>query len=219
LKIKIYKLLKKIYFILLFNNKMNNNIERGFVNGMSCSYVRLGRYNNCANKEAQAIPDRKNYVYKGNIANADQAAAAVAGQQNAPVFPPSPATLTPTVAGETFRYPYNREGFDPTLAPVETVTQAPTPAGLVSPTYVPGAGGVPNVAGPYSGVAPPVPNALPGPVGPDASWVPHYSTPNYPPINTNSLTHGVAGSCSSHFNILTAYGQNADNCVTNFIQN
>ena len=192
------------------------NIERGYVNGLSCSYVRLGKYNNCSNAEAPAIPSRANYVNKGNIPNADQAAAAVAGQTNAPVNVPSTATLTPVVPGETFNYPYNREGFTAN----SPVTAAPVAsAGMVSPTYVPGAGGVPNVAGPYNGVAPPLPNAVPGPVGAHAAWTPHYSVPNYPPINTNSLTHGVAGSCSSHFNIVDAYGSNAANCTTNFIQN
>lgn len=189
------------------------NIERGYVNGLSCSYVRLGKYNNCANQEAAAIPSRVNYVNKGNIPTPEQAAAAAVGQTNAPVNVPTTATMTPNVPGETFRYPYNREGFTAN-SPV-----TPAPTNMMSPTYVPGAGGVPNVAGPYNGVAPPLPNALPGPIGADASWVPHYTVPNYPPINTNSLTHGVSGSCSGHFNIIDAYGSSAGTCTTNFIQN
>jgi hypothetical protein len=52
-----------------------------------------------------------------------------------------------------------------------------------------------------------------------ADYTPTYKVPNYPAIDTNALTHGVVGNCGGYFNILDAYGQNAGNCTTNFVNN
>jgi len=64
---------------------MNMN-EYGSVNGRSCSYVKLGRYNNCANAEVMRTPTfTTSGVNNGALSNSAQAAAAVAASQNAPV--------------------------------------------------------------------------------------------------------------------------------------
>ena len=52
-----------------------------------------------------------------------------------------------------------------------------------------------------------------------AEYTPTYKVPNYPPINTDALTHGVAYSCGGYFNILDAYGSGSGSCVTNFVNN
>ena len=61
-----------------------------------------------------------------------------------------------------------------------------------------------------------------------ADYTPTYKVPNYPPINTDALTHGVAYNCGGYFNILDAYSQNggasgsgsgSGGCVTNFVNN
>lgn len=63
--------------------------EYGSVNGQSCSYVRLGRYNNCSMAEVNRAPtlSDNDYTFKGAIPTASQFAAAVAASQNAPVNP------------------------------------------------------------------------------------------------------------------------------------
>jgi len=43
--------------------------------------------------------------------------------------------------------------------------------------------------------------------------VPTYGAPGY-----NTLTHNSAPSCSGFFNINTAYGQNANNCNTQYVK-
>ena len=52
-----------------------------------------------------------------------------------------------------------------------------------------------------------------------SEYKPTYKVPNYPPINVDSLTHGIKNNCGGYFNILDAYGKTAGNCVTNFINN
>lgn len=59
-----------------------------------------------------------------------------------------------------------------------------------------------------------------------ADYTPTYKVPNYPPINTDALTHGVAYNCGGYFNILDAYsngggasGSGNGGCVTNFVNN
>jgi hypothetical protein len=58
-----------------------------------------------------------------------------------------------------------------------------------------------------------------GATGSVADYTPTYKVPNYPPINTDALTHGVSYNCGGYFNIMDAYGSTAGNCVTNFINN
>ena len=43
--------------------------------------------------------------------------------------------------------------------------------------------------------------------------VPSYGAPGY-----SALTHGAAPSCSGFFNITSAYGKNASNCNTQYVQ-
>ena len=50
-----------------------------------------------------------------------------------------------------------------------------------------------------------------------ADYTPSYKVPNYPPINTDSLTHGTV--CGNYANIISAYGSSAGNCTTNFVNN
>ena len=46
----------------------------------------------------------------------------------------------------------------------------------------------------------------------------HYVVPNYSAIGYNALTHGGATpSCSGYFNIASAYGANAGNCNTQYM--
>jgi hypothetical protein len=95
------------------------------VNGLSCSYARLGKYSNCATQEKAAAPVKT---------------------EN---FDPSPTTL-------------------------------PTP----TPTAV--------------------------------NYTPSYTVPNYAPIKTTALVY-TGNSCSGYPNIMDAYGKDAGNCVTNYI--
>lgn len=148
-----------------------NTSEYGMVNGRSCSYVKLGRYNNCSLAEMPRTPQLSNeFVNKGALSSADQASAAASAVQSAPV---------------------NSTMISSSGAPVVTpVTQV---------------GGSPiGVEGYYDD---------------SANYVPHYNVPNYAPINTNALTHGVPGQCGGYFDIMAAYGADAGNCTTNYIQN
>jgi len=52
-----------------------------------------------------------------------------------------------------------------------------------------------------------------------ADYSPTYKVPNYPAINTDALTHGVAYQCGGYFNILDAYSNSSGNCTTNFVNN
>ena len=104
--------------------------EYGMVNGSSCSYVRLGRYNKCSNAEVQATPVvTGDYVYKGNIPSADAAAAAAAAAQKSavnstmvgangqPVVTPNPSPAAPnTGVTEGFRV-MRRENFETAVDP------------------------------------------------------------------------------------------------------
>lgn len=65
---------------------MNMN-EYGSVNGRSCSYVKLGRYNNCANAEVMRTPtfSSSGGVNNGALSTPAQATSAVAASQSAPV--------------------------------------------------------------------------------------------------------------------------------------
>lgn len=143
--------------------------EYGMVNGKSCSYVKLGKYNDCSRAEVTSVQvPTGNYNNANVIPSSAQVAAANAAAQIAPVTP-SVVTL---------------EG---TMAPVVT--------------------SVPTLVGVNEGFAEP-------------NYVPSYNVPNYPPISTVSLTHGVQNSCGGYFNIMDAYGgMGSGSCVTNFINN
>lgn len=157
-----------MFFFLLTINK-NMSYEYGMVNGKSCSYVKLGKYNDCSRAEI-----RSTQVPVGNYNNAnvipsfEQVVAANDAAQPAPV---SPAIVS----------------LEGTMAPL--VTSEPTLVGV------------------NEGFAEP-------------NYVPSYNVPNYPPINTVSLTHGVQNSCGGYFNIMDAYGgMGSGSCVTNYINN
>lgn len=147
----------------------NMSYEYGMVNGKGCSYVKLGKYNDCSRAEVRStqVPVG-NYNSANAIPSAAQVAAANAAMQA--------STVSPSIVS-----------LDGTTAPI--VNSASTLVGVNEP-YVD-----------------------------TANYVPSYNVPNYPPINTVSLTHGVQGSCGGYFNIMDAYGENSGNCVTNFINN
>lgn len=85
----------------------------------------------------------------------------------------------------------------------------------VNPTMV-GSNGQP-ISTPVANPSAPKIGVTEGFYADEGKFVPHYNVPNYAPINTNSLTYG--GNCAGYPNILQAYGSDAGNCVTNFIQN
>ena len=142
------------------------------VNGQSCYYVKLGRYNKCSASEVNSAPvlSTTDYVNKGALPNASQNQVAGSAVQNAPV--------NPVMVGS---------GGQPVSTPVSNPS-APK-VGVTEGFYA----------------------------DDSANYVPHYNVPNYAPINTNSLTYG--GNCAGYPNILQAYGSDAGNCVSNFIQN
>ena len=103
--------------------------ENGFVNGTSCSYVKLGRYNKCSSAEVAKAPSlsSSDYVYNGAIPTASQTAAAQAAGQMAPVNPTmvgsngNPVAEIPTnfsnpVAGVQEGY-YYADAVDPAFVP------------------------------------------------------------------------------------------------------
>ena len=111
---------------------MAHTNEYGSVNGQSCSYVRLGRYNNCSAAEVNRAPvlSTNDYTYKGGLPSGGGGGGGGSAQN----------------------------------APVNSIM-----------------------------------------VGSDGLPV------------TNSLTYG--GACGGYPNILSAYGSESGNCVTNFINN
>ena len=117
------------------------------VNGLSCSYARLGTYSNCATQEKSVTPSP------------------VVAPVVAPVVTP---VVTPVVAPA-------KESFDP------------------SPTTLPGS----------------TPSAV--------NYTPSYSVPNYGPVKPTLIAAG--NSCAGYPNVMDAYGKNAGNCVTNYINN
>lgn len=143
--------------------------EYGMVNGKGCSYVKLGKYNDCSRAEMRStqVPVG-NYTSTNATPSPAQVAAANAAMQTSAV---SPAIVS----------------LDGTTAPI--VTSTPTLTGVNEP---------------YAETA---------------NYVPSYNVPNYPPINTVALTHGVQGSCGGYHNIIDAYGSGSGSCVTNFINN
>ena len=149
---------------------MAHTNEYGSVNGQSCSYVRLGRYNNCSAAEVNRAPvlSTNDYTYKGGLPSGGGGGGG-GSAQNAPV--------NSIMVGS--------DG-------LPVATQNPNPS-IVNTGVTEG----------YADVS--------------ASYVPHYNVPNYQPINTNSLTYG--GACGGYPNILSAYGSESGNCVTNFINN
>jgi len=96
--------------------------------------------------------------------------------------------------------------------------EAGVEAGMVRPTRPPAAPPALPPAAPAASVA--QPTAAPVTEGfTEPDYTPTYKVPNYPPINTDALTHGVAYNCGGYFNILDAYGSSAGNCVTNYVNN
>lgn len=143
--------------------------EYGMVNGKSCSYVKLGKYNDCSRAEVNSAQvSAGNYNSTNSFPSAQQTAAANDAMQTSPV---GPSIVT----------------YDGNTAPI--VESEPILTGVNEP---------------YAETA---------------NYTPSYNVPNYPPINTVSLTHGVQNSCGGYFNIISAYGENSGSCVTNFINN
>ena len=99
--------------------------------------------------------------------------------------------------------------------PVPTLPQFTRPPTLPPAAQTPGA---PPALPPAAPVAqPPAAPVTEGFTEPD--YTPTYKVPNYPPINTDALTHGVAYNCGGYFNILDAYSNSSGNCVTNYVNN
>jgi hypothetical protein len=133
------------------------NSYYGSVNGPSCHYARLARYNQCSLAEVQATaqPSTTDFTYK----------------------PATNASSGPAGAPKKEKY----EMMD------ESMKNSTMEGYAMS--------------------------------GADSDYKPSYVVPNYPPINTDSLTHGVGYQCGGYFNILDAYGSNSSSCVTNYITN
>jgi len=146
------------------------NSYYGSVNGPSCHYARLARYNQCSLAEVQA-------------------------------------TAQPSTTDFSF---------DPLKKKV--VQAAATESTLQASMTGRGVPGRPEAVVPLTAAAP---NSTEGYAmsGADSDYKPSYVVPNYPPINTDSLTHGVGYQCGGYFNILDAYGSNSSSCVTNYITN
>ena len=150
--------------------------EYGSVNGVSCSYVKLGRYNKCSTAEVATAPQlsSSDYVYTGSIPTASQTDAATAAVQNAPV--------NPIMVGSN--------GQPVAMAPTNVVN---TTTGVQEGYY-------------YAEAV-------------DPDYLPHYNVLNQAPINTNALTYGGTAACAGYPNIMAAYGSEAGNCVSNYINN
>ena len=111
----------------------------------------------------------------------------------------------------TFKGPISGSSAARTQAAVEAGMTRP-PRATVAPTVAPTSTGPADESFRYS-------EGFTGATGAVADYTPTYKVPNYPPINTDALTHGVAYNCGGYFNILDAYGQNSGNCVTNYVNN
>ena len=136
--------------------------EYGFVNGNSCSYARLGRYNNCANAQKTAVPKfATDYVEKPALATAAQTAAAVSLAETAPVSSLPISTdgaITPAVApvAATQLPGVNVEGYaEANFVPSYTVPNYPpiTTVSLTHGNTVPGCGGYFNILDAYGGMS------------------------------------------------------------------
>lgn len=144
-------------------NKMTYTNENGFVNGTSCSYVKLGRYNKCSNAEVAKAPSlsSSDYVYSGAIPTASQTAAAQAAGQMAPVNPTmvgsdgQPVAQIPT----NFSNPsqgvqegyYYADAVDPAYVPSYNVLNQP-PINTNALTYGGNCAGYPNIMLAYGGM-------------------------------------------------------------------
>ena len=126
---------------------------------------------------------------------------------------PQTSGFSGSVKDKDYNQGANDYKFDKNV-PVPTLPQFTRP-----PTRLPGA---PPAAPPALPPAAPVaqPPAAPVTEGfTEPDYTPTYKVPNYPPINTDALTHGVAYNCGGYFNILDAYGSSAGNCTTNYVNN
>ena len=127
-------------------NKMTYTTnEYGSVNGVSCSYVKLGRYNKCSTAEVAKAPQlsSSDYVYNGSIPSASQTAAAQAAAQNAPVNPTmvgsdgQPVAMAPTNVANTttgVQEGYYYDAVDPNYLPHYNVPNY-APINTASLTY------------------------------------------------------------------------------------
>ena len=173
------------------------NSYYGSVNGPACHYARLARYNNCSLAEVAATPQTSGFSGLVKDKDYNQGANDYKFDKNVPV---------PTLPQFT-RPPTRPPGAQTPGAPPAPPAQPPTPP--AAPPAAPPA-------------QPPTAPVTEGFTEPD--YTPTYKVPNYPPINTDALTHGVAYNCGGYFNILDAYGQNggasgSGGCVTNFVNN
>jgi len=131
------------------------------VNGLSCSYARLGKYSNCASAEKSVSPS-----VVAPVAPAPVAPVVPAPVVPAPVVPAPVAPVAPVV---------KKESFDP----------SPTTLPVTKPSAV--------------------------------NYTPSYTVPNYGPVRPTLVAAG--NSCAGYPNIMDAYGKDAGNCVTNYINN
>ena len=144
-------------------NKMTYTNEYGSVNGVSCSYVKLGRYNKCSTADVAKAPQlsSSDYVYSGSIPTASQSAASRSASQNAPVNPTmigsdgQPVAMAPTnVANVTTGVQegyYYEDAVDPNYVPHYNVPNY-APINTASLTYGGSCYGYPNIMAAYGGM-------------------------------------------------------------------
>jgi hypothetical protein len=146
-------------------NKMTYTNEYGAVNGVSCSYVKLGRYNKCSTADVAKAPQlsTSDYVFSGSIPTASQSAAGKAAAQNAPVNPTMvgssgqpvavpPANVADITAGVQEGY-YYADPVDPNYIPKYNVPNY-APINTASLTYGGNSAcaGYPNIMSAYGGM-------------------------------------------------------------------
>jgi hypothetical protein len=144
-------------------NKMTYTNEYGSVNGVSCSYVKLGRYNKCSTAEIATAPQlsSSDYVYSGSIPTASQSAAGKAASQNAPVNPTmvgssgqpvaaAPTNVANTTTGVQEGY-YYADAVDPNYVPHYAVPNY-APINTASLTYGGNCAGYPSIMSAYGGM-------------------------------------------------------------------
>ena len=138
--------------------------EYGSVNGVSCSYVKLGRYNKCSNAEVTKAPSlsSSDYVYNGSAPTTSQSASAQMAAQTAPVDPimvgsdgqpvaSIPTDFTAPTAGVQEGY-YYADAVDPAFVPHYNVPNF-APINTNSLTYGGNCAGYPNIMTAYGGMS------------------------------------------------------------------
>jgi hypothetical protein len=128
--------------------------EYGSVNGQSCSYVRLGRYNKCSAAEVNRAPvlSTTDYTYKGGLPSGSQQSqnapvnSIMIGSDGLPVATPNPTPLNVKI-GTTEGY----ADVSPDYVPHYNVPNY-APINTNSLTYGGVCGGYPDILKAYGGL-------------------------------------------------------------------